>query len=244
MKRAFKPAALLGLTLLLAAFLGCKGRVPTSTAYQGGGIGSSAYTRIDQFDLGSAAVNPTLLNAAGGGGSFAVSMLNPAVTPVIPAFVATGGVGALGTQGAAHVTGALVDTGNANALTTWQLTATLNPGSGKYDATPFRGVRYYFKTGPADTATSRTFTAMLTTTSNGTDFSMPIQGVGASWSEVDTQFDRMTRPGWAYGGSPLTPPTLSGANLVNMTALQWSEGRGGAYGSAQADFWVDEVFFY
>jgi hypothetical protein len=232
-----------GPLLLLGAWV-CNNHVTTSSAYAGGGIGALSSVRIDDFDAGTTLVNPSLVNAAGGGGSFSVTLINVTGAPAAPPFVLTGGVGAGGSQGAAHVHGTVSDVSATASTPSWHLTATLDPNSGKYDASAFRGVKFYYKVGAADDVTSRTFTVMLTSTGNGTDFSMPIVNVGTEWRECDMQFDLMTRPGWAYSGSPLTPPNLSGVNLQNMTGLMWAESRNGLYGVSNVDFWVDSVSFY
>lgn len=195
---------------------------------------------IGNFDDGSTHMNPSLYGAKAG--LWSVSTYSGTIdTP----FIVPGG--ANGTPMAAHVSGTLL--GN-NTYPSFTLTGKLKP-SGYYDASPFTGIRFYYKEPSDDQAAGLRFSVPIASTvpiSSGgicTDGCNNNFGVDLSktdnWVKKDLAFGDMKRgAGW---GSVVSPPDLTD-HLREIVDIDWSNGSGNAVGTFKIDYWVDEVEFY
>jgi hypothetical protein len=140
--------------------------------------------------------------------------------------------------------------------TTFQLSVNLDTkvidGKWYYDASFFKGIRFYLKTMPNDNTTSRTFLITtgptIPTTSQGEcdptlncydHFGYTYNGTNGEWKLFSIDFSAFKQQGW---GVPTVPSTLSGANLQKFMSLVWSVSSNG--GNSLADYCLDEVEFY
>jgi hypothetical protein len=126
-----------------------------------------------------------------------------------------------------------------------------------YDAELFQGVKFYIKVMGDDTAGTRTFSIPVAQTmppSNGgncnpnaasnacyNNFAVSYANTNGNWVLVSSGFSAFTRGNY---GAAISPTTLSGANLQQILMLQWGEGNQNVAGTANIDFYIDEVEFY
>lgn len=166
------------------------------------------------------------------------------------------GPGANNSAYSAHVLGNVNDPGTS-VYPTVDFQIPMDNGN-QYDMSFFSGVKFYFKTGLADTAIKRVFEipifATQATPAGGCDnstnrcydhFSFTLNGTGGAWQSYFIKFTDMTRQGFGFPLTP-NPPTFSGGNLQQVLWLQWEEGNNNnqsATGGTPIDFWVDEVDF-
>ncbi len=172
---------------------------------------------------------------------------SPFVTPLLAS------PGANGTSTCVHMVGTVTDPGNASYPAILLAIPLEMAGSGRYDASLFSGIKFYYKVAASDTASTRVFSIPIVKTSvapAGTcatyntcynNFSVSYAPTGGSWALATIPFKSMTRGN--YGGS-FTPSDLSGVNLQEFLSLQWSEGNQNVPATVNVDFSVDEVQFF
>ncbi len=237
-----KSAIRLGLLALLGAIgWSCQTQAPTN--YLSVPAGGDAPSMIINFEGSPATVvnsnlaeagvahhvvvSPGFASLNGGGSSMLVSM-----------------PGAAGTGHALSVSG--IVTGTLLQLT---ISLDTNSPTGYYDASLFKGVRFYLRVMGDDQTTQKFFSIPIAQTmpigNKGTcpancydHFGYTYSGTHGQWQQVSLDFSSLKRHG--YGG-PVTPSTLTGTNLQQFVQLQWQEN---SDGTNMADFSVDEVQFY
>lgn len=169
-----------------------------------------------------------------------------------------GGMGANGTNGSIHIYGTIYDWGDGQ-YPSYQLEGKLKGGQ-YFDALVygFTGVKYYLKIGTTDTCTYRRFNVPCggTTPPSGGGWctSQCFSHFGAALGTASTGlWTQRTHPFLSLSrafGNPLTPATLSGANLQQLLQVQWQFGLNLASPpptpprSAVVDYWVDEIEFF
>ncbi len=184
---------------------------------------SPAQAIVSNFEDGTPRMNPLLYGAKAGlwsASTYSGTLNTPLVVPG----------GANGTAMAVHVSGTLVNKGD-NTYPSFLLTGKFKP-RGFFDASPFNGIRFYFKCPsddqaaepPASTSPSRPpclpppggsapircynhFGADLPTANN--------------WVKKDLAFtDLQRQQGW---GSAVTPPDFT-EHLREIADIEWMEG--------------------
>ncbi len=199
---------------------------------------------IGNFEDGSIHMNPSLYGAKGAGlwsdNTYGGNTINEV-------FVVAGG--ANGTKMAAHVFGKLVNKGD-NTYPAFLLDGKFKP-TGFYDASPFNGIRFYYKSPSGDQAPSRRFSIPIapimpsSAGGNCTDgcynnFGMDLSSKG-EWALVTLPFSNLTRQsGW---GNTITPPEFA-EHLKEILGIEWTHNAGNTAGSYNIDYWVDEVVFF
>ena len=197
---------------------------------------------VGNFDDGSKDITK-LYGASGGVWSVFGGNGNTVNDP----FIVAGG--AKGTAMAVHLFGTLVNKGD-NSYPAFTLQAKLKQ-SGYFDASPFSGVRFYYKSPSSDKAPAQRFkftiAATLPTSNGGTcsdgcynHFGADLS-TSADWVQESYSFSDLKRgAGW---GSPVSPPDLVD-HLKEVVGLEWSHDAGNTAGSYPIDYWVDEVEFF
>jgi hypothetical protein len=197
---------------------------------------------ISDFEDGSVHMNPKLYGAKAGmwtATTYSGTVNTPLVVPG----------GANGTAMALHVSGTLINKGD-NTYPSFVLSGKFK-SRGFFDASPFQGIRFYYKCPADDQATSHRFSvpiAATVPTSNGgtcTDGCFNHFGTdlpaAADWIKKDLAFADLKRgSGW---GSPVAPPDFTD-HLKEIIDVEWVDGSGNNAGSYKIDYWVDEVEFY
>ncbi len=162
-------------------------------------------------------------------------------------FVVAGG--ANNTKMSAHVFGTLVDRGNS-LYPGFMLMAKFR-NKGYYDASPFSGIRFYYKCPLDDISPKRRFsiaTAPTTPSSGGGTCERGCWNhygadLAASdeWELKSCNFADLKREsGW---GSPVMPPDLTD-HLAEFLDIQWVNSGVNVPASINIDYWVDEVEFF
>ena len=199
--------------------------------------------KVSDFEDGSTSVNPKLFGAHGGGWmaySFAGNSTNG--TFVVPG-------GANGDKMSAHVYGTLTDKGDGS-YPSFTLQCNFN-GNGPYDASPYDGIKFYYKCPAADQDLKRRFGIGTSPTlanseggtcSNNCDNHFGVMLSSANdWVVYTLKFTDLTREqGW---GAPVTPPDLVD-HLKEFVCVKWDHGANNAAGSYTIDYWVDDVEFF
>lgn len=199
---------------------------------------------VINFDNGAKAVNPKIYGGASGDFMAFSFDGNTTNNDII------GDGGANGTPKAGHVYGTLVDHGNAKYPEfDFQLKF---KESGNYDATPFSGIKFYYKCGNGDKAIKRRFaigTAPTLPASDGgtcsdqcyNHFGLDLGPTGGEWVQKTLSFaDAKRESGW---GAPVTPPDLTD-HLKEFVTIKWAHSANNAAGTYTIEYWVDEVEFY
>jgi hypothetical protein len=203
---------------------------------------SPAQAIISNFEDGTNKMNPLLYGSKAGVWTATNSggVIN---TPlVVPG-------GANGTAMALHVSGTLVNKGD-NTYPSVLLAGKFKPRA-YYDASPFHGIRFYYKCPADDLAPGRRFNipiaATVPTSSGGicTDSCYNHFGVDLTtandWVKKQLSFNDLQRQsGW---GSAVTPPDFTD-HLREIVDIEWMEGSGNTAGTYAIDYWVDEVEFF
>jgi hypothetical protein len=198
---------------------------------------------MNNFDDGSKTFSPKLYGNPGGAWmafSFGGNTTNKEI-------IADGG--ANGTPKCAHVFGTLIDKGDA-AYPAFTLSGKFKD-SGTYDASPFTGLKFYYKSPATDQALKRRFaigtTPTLPVADGGTCTDGCYNHFGADlspspdWVLKSYNFADMKREsGW---GSPVTPPDLTD-HLKDFINIKWDHSANNAAGSYNIDYYVDEVEFF
>jgi hypothetical protein len=209
---------------------------------------------IDNLEDGDNNLNPTV--GYGIGGYWKAWTWGDVSNQINSPYIICGNVGANGTSCAIHVFGNIKDNSDGQ-YPAFELDGIF--GTGSYlDGTTFLGVRFYYKTGSADTCPFKRFNLPIAATSpvsmGGICTSNCFDHFGANlvatsdiWVQKKYFFNAtlgspaLTRSGW---GTIITPTTLTGTNLQQLLAVQWQEGRNGSSGTSYVDYWVDEVEFF
>ncbi len=198
---------------------------------------------IGNFEDGSVHMNPKLYGSTNG----AWSTNTYGGNTINEVFVTAGG--ANGTKMAAHVFGKLVNKGD-NTYPAFLLDGKLKP-TGYYDASPFKGIQFYYKYPAGDQAPSRRFAIsiapIMPSSAGGTcldgcynNFGYDLASKG-EWTLVTLPFANLTRqPGW---GNTITPPEFT-EHLKEILGIEWTHNAGNTAGSYNIDYWVDEVEFF
>lgn len=158
------------------------------------------------------------------------------------------GPGANSTALAAHVFGTLVGAGSG--FPGFTLRGKFK-SSGFYDATPFSGIQYYYKTAASDAAVNRLFHIAVSQTTPPADggtcaancfdhFRAVLGNTGGAWTFRSHNFAAMSQAGW---GTPVSPPGLVN-HLDEITFIQWIHDHNNDIGSWWIEYWVDEVEFF
>ncbi len=197
---------------------------------------------ISNFEDGSVRMNPKLYGMKGG--LWTVNIYSGTVdTPlVVPG-------GANGTAMALHVSGTLINKGD-NSYPSFVLSGKFKR-SGFYDASPFHGIRFYYKCPADDQATSHRFNIPIAATVPSSGGGICSDGCynhfGADlvqtldWVKKDLPFTNLKRgSGW---GSPVSPPDFTD-HLKEILDVEWVDANGNSQGNCKIDYWVDEVEFY
>jgi hypothetical protein len=197
---------------------------------------------IGNFEDGSLHMNPKLFGAKAGLWSATTYGGTINIPVVVPG-------GANGTMWAIHVSGKLINKGD-NTYPSFLLMGKFKP-RGFYDASPFHGIRFYYKWPADDQGTTRRFNipiaATVPSSSGGTctDGCSNHYGVDLTktdaWVEKQLAFtDLSRRSGW---GSPVTPPEFT-EHLKEIVDLEWMDSCDNNTGTYTMDYWVDEVEFF
>ncbi len=197
---------------------------------------------ISNFEDGLPHMNPKLYGAPAGKWT-ATSPAGIIDTPLVVAG------GANGTAMAIRVTGTLVNKGD-NSYPAFLLAGKFKP-RGFFDASPFHGIRFYYKCSTDDQAPRHRFSVPIAptvpTSSGGSCTDGCYNHFGADlppaseWSKKVYAFTDLQRgSGW---GSPVTPPDFTD-HLKEIIDIEWMEGSENAAGTYKIDYWVDEVEFF
>ncbi len=196
---------------------------------------------VGDFEDGTSNMNPKLYSSNEG------AWLPSNGADILSGFVAQGG--ANGTNKAAHMAGAVVDSGD------FSYPAVVLQGKfhtqGPYDASLFNGIRFYYKCPPEDKAHRRRFAIAIAptvpTSEGGTCLDQCGNHYGTSlnptsdWVQLSFKFGDLAREqGW---GSTVTPPNLPD-HLMDFMYLRWEHGANNVKGTFRMDYWVDEVEFF
>ncbi len=199
---------------------------------------------IGNFEDGTIHMNPKLYGT-NGAGLWSVNIYGGSTINEV--FVVPGG--ANGTKMAAHIFGKLVNKGDGT-YPSFLLDGKFKP-NGYYDASPFNGIRFYYKATSIDQAPSRRFTIPIAptmpSTAGGTctgncynNFGWDLSSKG-DWTLITLPFSNLTRQsGW---GNPITPPEFT-EHSNEILGIEWSHNAGNTAGTYNIDYWVDEVEFF
>jgi hypothetical protein len=196
---------------------------------------------ISDFEDGTKTMNPELYGS--GLGFWTAAASDNSV--FINNFISNGG--ANGSTRAAHISGMLVDRGDAK-YPTLALEGKFKK-NGTYDVSPFRGVQFYYRS--ADRAGRRRFEIGIASTVPVSDGGVCVEQCGnhfganlsasSDWVEVSYSFDQLKREeGWGA--------TLNSDDFVDhrkeVIYLKWENGTNNIPGMYNIDYWVDDVQFY
>jgi hypothetical protein len=162
-------------------------------------------------------------------------------------FIAEGG--ADHTQMAAHVFGTLIDRGDSQYPGFMLMGRFKNNGT--YDASPFNGIRFFYKCPLEDNAPKRRFSIATSQTvpvaNGGTCKRGCWNHYGADmessdeWQKKSYAFTDLKREsGW---GSPVMPPDITD-HLMEFINLQWANSGTNMPAKYNIDYWVDEIEFF
>jgi hypothetical protein len=149
----------------------------------------------------------------------------------------------------AHVRGTLVDKGDFS-YPAFTLQGRLKE-TGYYDASPFTGIQFYYRSPSSDGALKRRFTITTGPTLPPPDGGTCTEGCynhfgwdlapTEEWKLYKLPFEDLKREsGW---GAPVTPPALVD-HLKEFVSVKWDHGANNAAGSYKIDYYVDEVAFF
>jgi hypothetical protein len=254
-----KKRILLGAAFAAVLFIwGCDTRYPPASAMYSGpdrnlvaDFDGSNPTTVSSnlFELGvpgGHVLSPGLVSVSTAYGlpSGFITLINAAAAPP----------GANGTARAAYVL-AQVNQVSSSSVTSASVYLSVKPelaNNGFYNGSIFKGIEFYMAVSPSDGANSRTLTAKIAQTIGSEEgglctglcwanfsYTLPISADGY-WHVFDVPFTSFARPSW---GKAMTPSDLSGENLTEILAIQWSES-GPNLGSYVFDFGVDQIRFY
>jgi hypothetical protein len=197
---------------------------------------------IGNFDDGSTKMNPKLFGSNSGTWTNFTYGGNTINSP----FVVAGG--ANGTPMGVHIFGTLNNKGDGT-YPAFTVQGKLKE-SGYFDASPFSGVRFYYKCPGADKAPARRFAITIAPTlpssNGGTCATDCYNHFGADlsmgdWSRMSYAFTDLKRQsGW---GSAVLPPELN-EHLKEFVGFEWAHNAGNTAGSYAIDYWLDEVEFF
>lgn len=199
---------------------------------------------IGNFDDGSTNMSSKLFGSGSGvWNAFTYGPGNSINSP----FVVSGG--ANGTPKAVHIFGTLNNKGDGT-YPAFTLQGKFK-SSGYYDASPFNGLRFYFKCPSEDTSLTKRFSFTIAPT-------VPTSGGGTCADNCYNHFgaDLSTTPDWtlksykftdlkrgAGWGSSVIPPELV-EHLKEVIGVEWSNNAQNTAGTYHIDYWVDEVEFF
>ncbi len=203
----------------------------------------SAQKVICDFEDGTTLMNPRLWGAPNGSWSAYSYAGNTVNYP----FIVPGG--ANGTREAAHVSGTLVNKGDAT-YPAFILAGKFKP-NGTHDASAFTGIRFYYQCPSSDQALARRFAIPIAPT-------VPSSSGGTCASDCYNHFgqDLTVTDGWvlktvpfkdlqrvAGWGSPVGSPEFPD-HLTEIIDIEWNHNSANTAGKYNIDYWVDEVEFY
>ncbi len=199
--------------------------------------------KISSFNDGSKFMNALLYGA--GLGFWTVIATEGNVANNV--FIGPGGVEGSASK-AAHVTGYLADKGDAS-YPTLSLEGHFRRSGYYYDLSPFKGVRFYYKSN--DKAGRRKFEFGIASTVPSADGGVCVDqcnnhfGItlspSADWSLKSYAFSDLVREdGW---GATLESADFAD-HLREVVYIKWESGTSNIAGTYLIDYWVDKVEFY
>lgn len=199
--------------------------------------------KVSNFNDGTKFMNPALYGAGLGYWRVVATEGN------IPNnnFIAPGGAEG-GVTKAAHISGYLADKGDAS-YPTLALEGRFRQSGYHYDLSPFKGVRFYYKSN--DKAGRRKFEFGIASTVPTAEGGVCVDqcnnhfGVtlppSADWSSKSYLFSELAREeGW---GATLESSDFAD-HLKEVVFIKWESGTSNVAGNYLIDFWVDKVEFY
>jgi hypothetical protein len=198
---------------------------------------------ISNFEYGDKNINRNLYGKPDGGWMVVTWGANK----VSPDFIVEGG--ADHSQMAAHVFGTLIDRGDSQYPGFMLMGRFKNIGY--YDASPFNGIRFFYKCPLEDNSPKHRFsitTAQTVPVANGgtckrgcwNHYGADLEA-SDDWQLKSYDFTDLKREsGW---GSPVMPPDIV-EHLTEFINLQWAHSGMNMPAKYNVDYWVDEVEFF